>query len=158
MKQEEKEEKVARWAAWCLQPEDKREPKTQRELALVLGVTEQTLINWRKVPENQDSVSDEAAYLAQVRKQAFKDNPNPLMVKLYGQLTGHLVEKSERTHKFEMTGEQLAKLDRRAEANASRRIKEFHRSPHGVEGGDTGLPLLLDEVRMDTEQEHSTDS
>ena len=45
---------------WLLQPRDLREPATQKALAELLGVTEQTLRNWRKEPVFQRTMTERA--------------------------------------------------------------------------------------------------
>lgn len=42
------------FAEWLATSQLERQPKTQTELALQLGVTEATLINWKKLPELWD--------------------------------------------------------------------------------------------------------
>lgn len=43
-----------RFAEWLAMSALERQPKTQTELAIEIGVTEATLINWKKLPELWD--------------------------------------------------------------------------------------------------------
>jgi transcriptional regulator with XRE-family HTH domain len=53
------------FASWLVLPPSQREPKTQEELARVLGVTSPTLSAWRRLPVIQAVTSDwKKAYAA----------------------------------------------------------------------------------------------
>lgn len=39
------------FAAWCATPRETRQPKTQKELAESIGISEDTLCNWKKHPQ-----------------------------------------------------------------------------------------------------------
>lgn len=59
MKGENEDLSVA-YIDWLLMPRELRNPPTQRELAVQLGVTEQTLRNWRKEPVFQRTMTERA--------------------------------------------------------------------------------------------------
>lgn len=40
-----------KFAAWCATPRETRQPKTQKELAGLMGVSEDTLCLWKKHPQ-----------------------------------------------------------------------------------------------------------
>jgi len=47
-----------RFAEWLAMPLDERNPSTQRDLALVLDVSEITLSHWKKIGEIRDIMDD----------------------------------------------------------------------------------------------------
>lgn len=48
-----------RFVEWCAIPDALKEPKTQKELALLINVEQGTLSDWKKRPEYYDLVRDE---------------------------------------------------------------------------------------------------
>jgi len=46
------------FAEWLTVPSSERSPKTQKELAIQLGVSEQTLCEWKKIPELREVMDD----------------------------------------------------------------------------------------------------
>lgn len=71
---------------WLAQPEHKRVPRMQRDIALKLGLAEPTISNWKRLPGFGDAVLDLARELirssdlaqilyAQIRKAKKGDTP-----------------------------------------------------------------------------------
>lgn len=51
-------EEVAKFVAWICTPKFERSPRTQKELADLLGVAERTVQRWRKDPRVQELINE----------------------------------------------------------------------------------------------------
>lgn len=156
-----KSEKFQEFSVWYWGEPLLREPKTQIELAAKLGVTEQTIVNWRKALEEglmEGSPSQDLKDREHLRNEAMRPHPNAKVLEMYLKTVGILRDEKTITHKIEFTGEDFAKLDREAEQRAADKRRTFHRGEVRVEVSESGLPLLPESVCLDTKQEHSPDS
>lgn len=131
-----------------------REPKSQQGLALALGVTEQTITNWNRALRTIEMEGESVAAWKHFKGQALKSNPSPQVLLKYLETLGIIKEEKTITHKFELSGDEYYRIRNDAIAQS----RAIPGGDEGVREGDGGLPLLLESVRMDTEQEHSPDS
>ncbi len=156
-----KSEKFQEFSLWYWGEPLLREPKTQVELAAKLGVTEQTIVTWKKDLEDGlmgQSPSQDLKDREHLRNEALRPHPNAKVLEMYLKSVGIIKDEKTITHKIEFTGEDFAKLDREAEQRAADKGRAFHRGTGRVEISEVGLPLLPESVCLDTEQEHSADS
>ena len=146
-------EKVADWLS--LDPEDRR-PKTQKELAKDLGCEEHAIINIKKKIEQsqENSTGDEFAdYMAKLEKLTFTRQGTSQDRKLYAQIKGWLVEKSEIKHEFELDATNYNKIA----TEVTERLRESYRVWGGICPVCSQSKTLRHEVRVDTESEHTED-
>ncbi len=137
-------------------------PVSWKSMAKYLGVTQQTLINWRKELENGEVNKVDIEVPTEDKIKLFDDllfqlasSPNsPAKYKeLFARRYGLLLDKIEETHKLEVTADDYFRIRREAE----NRVREHNEQL----GGDRSvLPephLLPEQVCVDTEQEHGED-
>lgn len=65
---EAKRERMATFLEWLLTPEAEREPRTKRDLAAHLGISETTLYSYTREPSFQKRLASERARLRKVEK------------------------------------------------------------------------------------------
>ena len=116
-----------RYKTWWLTPDDERSPQTNREMAFVLNVSEQTLVIWGKDIEDNKGTEEEE-FDEHLRKFAMKPNPNSKHVELYMKRQGMLVDKSEISHTFVLGGDEYSRIREQARAE----LREFHTRDKGA--------------------------
>jgi hypothetical protein len=119
-------ETSALFRAWYDLPQDERNPPTQRAFAEEHGITEQTLVAWkRKIEEDKsstvDGIHDTKMYLTMRSREldealvkAVKDG-KPEAMKIAQLLMGRLGKKEKEENNFEPTAERVSELIRLAE-------------------------------------------
>lgn len=110
---------------WLSKSPSERDPFSQKDLAKKLGITESTLINWKKEKANarimapEEKEYDSIAYLRGRSPEADKAlitsclSGNASSLKLLKQLLGDLVEKTEVT--LGLTADEIARRNLEAE-------------------------------------------
>ena len=151
---------------WKLIPKKKREPRTKKAFALAHGVVGQTLANWDKKADhaNLDRQIDELSVEEQIkvfRSLMFKIIQNPsastMDRKLFAEMYGLRTAQSEVKVEIGLSADEITRRNLEAE----RRLREegYRALPRpGMEKVPGISPLLHDEVCLDSESEHRTDS
>ena len=151
---------------WKLLPKKKREPRTKKAFALEHGVVEQTLTNWDKKTDHIDldrQLNDLPVeeQIKVFRSLMFKivQNPNAHSTdrKLFADMYGLITDKSEVKVEIGLSADEITRRNLEAE----RRLREegYRALPRpGVEEVQGLSPLLSNEIRLDSEQEHRSDN
>ena len=129
-----KPEAKSKFYIWLTTDPDKREPHTKKELAGILDVTEQTLIEWEK-PFRRNHQTDDQRFknvLDTLYEQAV-EGKKTTAAELYLKATGRLVDKSESKVSFELNADKLDEARRKAEARVRGETNRLI-------GGADGLP------------------
>jgi len=149
---------IERYFLWLETSKPARVPRTQRAFAQMIGVAERTLMLWKNRYEEEKStrppIDEVAQFMEHLRMEALKLGAPAAVMELYAKAKGLITSKAEITHKLELTASDHYRIDREAD----RRIREFGREPDGIQSVQEESPLLLGEVCVDSEQEHSSDS
>ena len=149
---------------WKLLPKKKREPRTKKAFALAHGVVEQTLTNWDKRGNDLDRQLNDLPIEEQIkvfRSLMFKIIQNPsastMDRKLFAEMYGLRTDKSEVKVEIGLSADEITRRNLEAE----RRLREegYRALPRpGVEEVQGISPLLSNEIRLDSEQEHRSDN
>ena len=149
---------------WKLIPKKKREPRTKKAFALAHGVVEQTLTNWDKRGNDLDRQLNDLPIEEQIkvfRSLMFKIIQNPsastMDRKLFAEMYGLRTDKSEVKVEIGLSADEITRRNLEAE----RRLREegYRALPRpGVEEVQGISPLLSNEIRLDSEQEHRSDN
>ena len=151
---------------WKLPPKKERLPHSKAEFARQHGISVQTLCYWDKKDAPAD-ISKRIADLS-VEEQikifdrllfAIIQNPHATAKdrELFGKRYGLLVEKKEAKVEIGLTADEITRRNLEAE----RRLREevYRALPRpGVEEVQGISPLLSNEIRLDSEQEHRSDN
>jgi len=149
---------------WKLVPKKKRVPRTKKAFALANGVVEQTLANWDKRGNDLDRQLNDLPIEEQIkvfRSLMFKIIQNPsastMDRKLFAEMYGLRTDKSEVKVEIGLSADEITRRNLEAE----RRLREegYRALPRpGVEEVQGISPLLSNEIRLDSEQEHRSDN
>lgn len=151
---------------WLDTPDEGRLIKTQKEFAIGKGVSEQTLVGWKKehvkvvADENFDPMEWLKGQTPAVVKALIRsvEKGNAQSQKICFQLLGLLTEKSEVDIKIGLSADE----HRRVREEGQRRLQEALDGGAGGTGGllsrVQGVHIFSEEVCMDNQQEHSSDS
>ncbi len=122
-----KPEAKSKFYIWLTTDPDKREPHTKKELAGILDVTEQTLIEWEK-PFRRNHQTDEQRFknvLDTLYEQAV-EGKKTTAAELYLKATGRLVDKSEQKVSLEINADQLERARKEAETRVREEVKRLN--------------------------------
>ncbi len=156
----DKESALKHYQKWRVLPFGDRFPLTKRDFAHQYGLDEKTLQLWdtklEKPELSEVDESDPEAWLQAQLMNLYKavtksaQGGNAQSQKLLAQLMGRLVEKQEVT--LGLSADELTRRNLEAE----RQLRGI--SGHRVEKVSEELPLLPEDLRLHTEQEHGSDS
>ena len=151
---------------WKRVPKKEREPRTKIDFAKEHGVSIQTLMKWDKKPFHADLSKQIDDLSVEEQIKVFKSlmfkivqNPNaPSMDrKLFAQMHGLITDKAEVKVEVGLTADEITR--RNLEAERQLRAEGYRALPRpGMEKVPGISPLLHDEVCLDSESEHRTDS
>lgn len=141
---------LALFAEWMSTPNGERVPRTQSEFAKIYHVSKDTVSNWRRMLEMEKFKGDDdnqvSIFMKNLYTLATKPNARSKDMELWARINGLLVDKSELTHKFELSADDHYRISREAE----RRISETIGTSDRAESLPREPALLLSEVRDDT--------
>jgi len=151
---------------WKRVPKKERQPRTKIDFAKEHGVSIQTLMKWDKKPFHADLSKQIDELPVEEQIKVFKSlmfkivqNPNaPSMDrKLFAQMHGLITDKAEVKVEVGLTADEITR--RNLEAERQLRAEGYRALPRpGMEKVPGISPLLHDEVCLDSESEHRTDS
>ena len=152
----ERDKRIEKVAEWLSLPSEDRVPKTQKELAKTLGVEEHAIVAIKKrIEQSQESsTGDEFTdYMVKLENLTFTRRGTSQDRKLFAQIKGWLVEKSEIRHEFDLDATNYNKIA----TEVTERLRESHKQWGGICPVCNQSETLRHESRVDTESEHTED-
>ena len=144
------EDKIQRLSEWLATPPEDRTPKTQKELAVELGVSEPQLSIWKKELELAEAPPSEVtAFIKSVKKWA-DSGKNPGWATLYWNIIN---PKNTETRGAEFTAYEYANIGIRLREG----LQEEYRQGTGSCPVCGRCKEICDEPHLDTEPEHEED-
>lgn len=151
-----KQAQFEKFIVWYDLPLAEKDPIDIKGFAGFHKVSLVTLYKWQKAIEKERGVSDDdeiQVFMERLYKLATDQKASAKHMELFAKLKGLLIDKQEIKHKFELSADDHYRIDREAD----RRIQELNRGADGIQGLQEESPILLEQVCVDTEQEHSPD-
>ncbi len=151
----DRERRMEEFTDWYYSPEDKRIPRSK--LAIKLSVSDATLKNWGNQLESDNGDFSEAE-ITSFKRMLFRDamgtNAKAKDKELAARMLGVLIERKEEKIAIVITGDEQFRRNKKVREY----VEEYELGGGGVDEVRDERPVLLDEVRLHTEQEHGEDS